>query len=398
MQSELPDRDVSPRGGYRRLREEPFTTVQHIAGEIGSRAATSLGEAKAAAYLAGRLRRSGMHVAADTFGARDVTGWDSLVLGMLGLLTVLLSLWLPLPSVLLALWTMAVALVLASRLRAPVLGRRRGSQNVVAIRAATVETRWRVVLLAPLDSPLIAGGVARWMLGDRARFVGRVMACVALVLVCLAGVFVPAWARPLVWAVQFAIVLYLLGTALLELVVARRERSRGAVSHAGALAALLAVAETSEGFDRVELWVVALGATIASAGAADLLRRYPFDRDTTLFIGLEGIGAGSLCFVAGGDAPQRTPADAALVEAAYAAGSEPASEAGPRTYRGGWSLAGLLRARGLRSIAVMCLDAGGRIPLHGTTDDTTERVEPALLERAARLVAGIVRQIDATAG
>jgi hypothetical protein len=394
VQYEFPDRDVNPRGGYRRLREDPITTLQRIAGEIGPRAATSLAEAKAAAYLDGRLRRSGMHVSADTFAARDITGRDGLLLGGLALLTALLFPWQAWPSLLLALWTVCVALLLVRRLRAPLLGPIRGSQNVVAIRAASVRARWRVVLLAPLDSPPILGRIGQVLLGDRARTNGQVAACLALALLCLVGLLVPAWARSLIWYVQFGPVAFLLGTALIETLAARRERSRGAVSHAGALAALLAVAETTEAVDRVELWVVALGATVTSAGVADLLRRYPFDRDTTLFIGLEGIGAGSLCFVDGGDAPRGAPADALLVEAAHAAGSEAASEAGPRSYRGGWSLAGLLRARGFRSIAVMCLDASGRVTRRGAADDTPEQVEPVLLENAARLVGGIVRRLD----
>ncbi|HWQ14658.1 MAG TPA: hypothetical protein VNL77_17810, partial [Roseiflexaceae bacterium] len=122
--------------------------------------------------------------------------------------------------------------------------------------------------------------------------------------------------------------------------------------------------------------------------------RYPFDPETTLFVSLEGIGAGSLCFVTGGDAGRGRAADPLLLERAYAAAADPRVDAGPRVYRGGTTLAGELRRLGLRALAVTCLDAGGRVPLQASADDAPDQVDEALLERAARLAVGIVRKLD----
>lgn len=383
-----------PGSGYRRLRDDPHTTMVRIAGEIGPRRATSLAEAKAAAYMDGRLRRAGMLVSADTFVASRSAGWDGLLVAALALLATLLYVWQPLPSVLLALWDVALAAFLARR-RAPLLGRRRGSQNVVATRAATGRARWRVVLLSPLDSPPVLDPLARALLAGGALRAGRLIACALLAALGLAGLAdLPLELGWLLWYAQLLPAAYLAGTAAVELSVARRPYSPGAVSHAGALAALLAVAETTDALERVELWAVALGTTALGAGTADLLRRYPFDREATLFVSIEGIGVGSLCFVTGGDGPRARPADPLLAELAHAAAAEPQIEAGPRLYRGGHSLAGALRCAGMRSLAVMCLDAAGRVPLRHTADDAPDQVDAAALERAAQLVAGIVRRLD----
>ncbi|HWQ15932.1 MAG TPA: hypothetical protein VNL77_24245, partial [Roseiflexaceae bacterium] len=124
-----------PGADIRRLREAPYEAMLRIAGEIGPRPATSLGEAKAAAYLDGRLRRAGMLVSADPFRTVPPAGWDGLVLALAALAAAILSFWLPLPALLLDVWNAGMAALLARR-RVPLLGRRRVSQNVVATRAA----------------------------------------------------------------------------------------------------------------------------------------------------------------------------------------------------------------------------------------------------------------------
>src|SRR5215216_677818 len=77
------DADDQPRSLLRRLREDPTDAVNRIAVEIGRRRPTSLGEAQAAAYLDGRLRRAGLRVSADAFRAAAGPGWDGALLGLL---------------------------------------------------------------------------------------------------------------------------------------------------------------------------------------------------------------------------------------------------------------------------------------------------------------------------
>jgi hypothetical protein len=378
----------------RRLREDPYEAMLQIAGEIGPRRLTSLAEAKAAAYLDGRLRRAGMSVSADPFRAAPPAGWEGLLLALPALLGVTLYFWLPLPSLLLAVWNAGLAAFLLRR-GAPLIGRRRASQNVIATRPALEAPRWRIVLLAPLDSPPISGALDRALLGDGRVALWRLLACGLLALLATVGLLaLPIEARRAVWALQFLPALYLALTAALELRLARAAHSPGAVSHAGALATLLAACEALGELDYVELWAAALGATATGAGAADMARRYPFDRKETLFIGLEGIGSGSLGFVTGGDAPRGAPADPLLLAQAHAAGADPEHEVGPRHYVGRHTLAGSLRGQGMRAIGVMCLDAGGRVPFQGSADDAPDQVEAAVLERAVRFVAALVRRFD----
>jgi hypothetical protein len=365
-----------------------------IAGEIGPRRATSLGEAKAAAYLDGRLRRAGMQVSADPFRAVWPAGWDGLLLALTGLLGAVLYYWLPLLALLLSLWNTALAALLVWR-GVPLLGMRRASQNVVATQAAVQAGAWRVVLLAPLDSPPALGGLGRALLLGPRLSAGRLVVCGLLVLLALAGMARLPWeVRQALWYGQLLLAAFLGLLAALEIRASHGPSSPGAVSHAGALAALLAAAEDLGPLDHVELWAVALGATATGAGISDLLRRYPFDRESTLFLCLEGIGAGSLGFVSAGDAGRGRGADPLLLEQAYAAAAEPQVDAGPRVYRGGRTLAGDLRRAGLRTVAITCLDAAGRVPLRASEDDAPDQVDAALLERAAHLAAGIVRRLD----
>src|SRR5436189_6490 len=87
--------DEQPRSLLRRLREDPLDAINRIAGEIGARRATSLGEAQAAAYLDGRMRRAGLRVSVDAFRAATSAGWDGVLLALLAALGVALYYWFP---------------------------------------------------------------------------------------------------------------------------------------------------------------------------------------------------------------------------------------------------------------------------------------------------------------
>src|SRR5918911_1400757 len=160
-QAEWPCQDNGVRQFMRRLREEPLDAVSRIAGEIGPRRATSLAEAQAAAYLDGRLRRAGLRASADPFRAPSSIGADGLLIALLALVSVALYYWLPLPSLFMALWSLVIAVVALVQPGMPLVARRRPSQNVVATRATAQSPRWRVVLLAALDSPPAIGGLRR---------------------------------------------------------------------------------------------------------------------------------------------------------------------------------------------------------------------------------------------
>ncbi|GAB4189503.1 MAG: hypothetical protein OHK0022_01860 [Roseiflexaceae bacterium] len=375
----------------RRLREDPQDAVFHVAETIGPRPATSLGEARAAAYLDGRLRRAGMRVSADPFVVAVSEGWDGLLIGLLVLVGVGLYFWFPLlalglllPGLLLALWR-------AFRPGVPLLARRRESQNVIGTRAGPQRAPWRVVLLAPLDSPPQLPAALRPLSDPQALALLRATCCLLVALCALVGL----WdVQRLWWYAQMlpAAALLLLGVQSTWL--ARAPGSSGAISHAGALAVLLSTVETLGPTERVELWAVGLGATRAGDGLADLLRRYPFERERTLFVALESIGAGELAYLTREGLLREVQADALLLGCAAAADTaDPRVNVAPRPYRNA-TLAGRLLRDSRRALAIICLGPDGRPPLYASPADTPDAVDPVLLERAVRLVGGIVRQID----
>lgn len=386
--------DIRPGQHLRRLREHPIDTVNRITGEIGPRPATSLAEAQTAAYLDGRLRRAGLRVSVDPFRAAGNVNADAALLAVLAAISVVLYYWLPLPSLFLSLWSLAIAAVMLRRPDAPLLVRRRQSQNVLATRATAQLPRWRVVLLAPLDSPAVMDRLTRTLNSDVRPLIGRVVACGLLALFALLGI---VDVRRLWWYAQVLPAGYLWLLALLDLRMLRTPATPGAISHAGALAVLLASAEDLAGLQQTELWVVALGASHIGAGLADLLRRYPFDSAATLFIGIEGIGAGALSYVTREGLLREQRADALLLQLVAATdASDPLINAEPRPYRHDRTLAGPLLRSGRRALTITCLDSGGEVPYYGSPDDRAEVVDAQLLDRAIRLIVALVRKIDMT--
>ena len=389
--------ETRPGHYLRRLREDPLDTVGRIAGEIGPRRATSLGEAQAAAYLDGRFRRAGLRVSADPFQAPRANGADGLLLALPAVVSVVLYYRLPLPSLFLALWGLVIAVVMLRRPGAVLLARRRPSQNVIATRATGAAPRRRVVLLAPLDSPPVMERLVRLLAGDARAALGRVAAFGLLVLfAALAMLPGPLEIRHAWWYAQFAPTGYLLLLELLELRMFRMPATQGAVNHGGALAVLLASAEELSALERTELWVVALGATSSGAGLDDFLRRYPFDREMTLFIGIEAIGAGALSYVTREGVPRMRPADPWLLQLAAAAdAADPLIDAEPRPCRRERTISRQLLRAGQRALTIACLGADGMPPYYGSSGDTPAVIDVQTLDRAMRLVVGLVRQIDA---
>ena len=207
--------DDQPRSLLRRLRDDPMDAVNRIALEIGARRPTSLGEAQAAAYLDGRMRRAGLRVSADAFRAASGPGWDGALLALLAAIGVASYYWLPLPALALALLNLGLATTALLRADTPLLARKRQSQNVIATRAIDQPPSWRVVLLAPLDSPPATNALARRLTAGGRAQLGRVVACGLIVLLALLALGGPLELRRLLWYLQIGAVAYLLLLAAL---------------------------------------------------------------------------------------------------------------------------------------------------------------------------------------
>lgn len=198
--------------------------ITQLLGNLGPRPPSSLAEAQAAATIGAYLRQAGLSVSVDPFQIPMFP--TGLIFGsLLALWTLLLTFWLPLPSLLLALWLLCFLLLQAlPTLPFPSFGPARQSQNVVGIQPcaqAYPSSRpfFRLVVLAPLDSPLQPS------LSTKAN---------------------------------------------------------------AALISLLTLPYELKPLPFVELWTVALGATTnTQRGLADLLARYPFLKRQTLFLVIE---------------------------------------------------------------------------------------------------------------
>ncbi len=366
---------------YDPRRSDPRETVRQLAEEIGARPATSIAEAKSAAYMDARMRRAGLQVAIETFETSAGRGYDVVLLSLLAFGGAVLFYWAPLAAVVL-LAASGVLLVLHDlRVLPPLTARRARSQNVIGTRATRAPYRTRLVLLAPLDTAPATPLVMRRIVLLRAVF-----AVLALLAALIGNVEVQrSW-----WYLCLAISGALLLLALIEPWLLARFPAMGAVAHAGALAALVAAVERAGRLERTELWVVALGAHTMGAGLADLLRRYPFD-GRTLFVGVEHVGRGGLCVVTAEGLLVPRPADDLLLRIAAAAGAAPRRIIVRRSS----TLGGSLLRQGRRALTITCRDAQGRLPLSSEPRDTPAQIESDVLDQAADLLVAVIQGVEA---
>lgn len=380
----------------RRLRDEPVDTATQIVEQFGERGPTSLGEAQVAAYFDGRLRRAGMKVSADGFLATAWNGWDCTALAAWVLGCGIVYRWQPLVGIVLA--VVAVAFVLYEWLGAkpPLFAKRRPSQNVIGTRALAQRPRRRVVLVAPLDAPASAPPFLQTVFTGERTQLGRLVACGLVVLFGVVGIVVSdPTARIACWLGQLIPLAYLVVAAGVDWWLRSAQASPGAIHHAGALATLLACAEELTAAQHTELWAVALGASQSGEGLADLLRRYPFEPSNTSFIVLEGLGVGSLAFVTRAGLLRQIVSDEQLLAAATTADAgDPLINATPQPILYGPTVLERLRRNGWQAIGISSLDAEGKPPLRGSAADTPDKLKADVLDRAVRLVLGIVRQLD----
>lgn len=380
----------------RRLRDEPIETATQIVELFGARGPTTLGEAQAAAYLDGRLRRAGMKVSADGFRARVWNGWDGTVLAVWMLASVALYRVQPLLAVALALVAGGFALNGWLRHGMPLLAEKQPSQNVIGTRALAQRPSKRIVILAPLDAPVQMPLWFRTVFDGGRMALGRFAATILLVVCAVAGLLVQGLeARIVCWLLQFVPAAYLVAAACGDWWLRNAPRVPGAIHHAGSLAALLACAEELTSAHAIELWVVAVGASESGAGLADLLRRYPFEIANTRFLTLESVGAGSLASVTRSGLLRQVTSDPELLaHAAAADADDPLINAAPQPLRHSPTLLEQLRRNGWRAVGISSLDAEGRLPWRASAADTPDKLDANVLNRAVRLVLGIVRQID----
>ena len=364
------------------------TLISQLVEQAGHRAATSPGEATAAAFVNGRLRRAGMGVATYELRAVAQTGRVYVFCGALGLLAAALSLALPLLSLLFALNLLVWVVRDSFWVPIPPIGRRRASQNIVGTQAivgaaglAPRAPRWRVVLLAPLDAPQTRHGLAALASSARSAALVRVTAIVLVATGAAVALLFPGagWAIGLAGATLCLLVLFA------GFMPPTPTPADGGVA---ALATMVTAVQRIEQLNRVEVWAVAVGAAGTDPrGVMTLLPRYPFDRIHTLFIALEALAGAQVVYATREGAAR---ADALLLRlAAAAAAADPLIDAEPRSLEQPGHLAGPLRRHDYRVLTILARPAPGPPPHPAALPDSR------LVERATRLVVAMVRGLEA---
>lgn len=364
----------------------PLALLRHLVSVVGLRPATSLAEAQAAAYSDGRMRHAGMKVSAETFNAPYAMGISYPLVSVLGIFAAIGSLWLPLPTLLLACWLTLLALGDASGLSLPPLTTFRNSQNIVGTRASEKHTRWRVVLLAPLDTPLDTR-MQRQPHGQR-YMVGRIIASSLIALLAFFVLISPQYPW---WYGQIIPTLYLVVTLL-----PRRTTDEHGLGDSSALAVLLAVAAELGTLRSVEVWTVALGAANTGPyGVKNLLARYPFPPAETLFVALERMDCEQLAYTSREGVFAQHATDSLLTHLVETSIQDIATDSRPIVpciYRAPVSLASPLQARGYRVITL--LTRGSRCIQYDEDGDISDGVRAHRLHQATQLLLHLVKHLD----
>ncbi len=356
-------------------------TLRYLSDEIEARRAGGLGEAQAAGYLAGRLRRANYAATVLSFRTGIGEALPLILAASLGAAGALLAAWATYPPAQgLAVIVIIVALALfwtdlegAQPLRRLLKGRL--SQSVVAVRAASGRLRWRVVVLAPLDSP------PRSALGRRGIRIILLALGAALV-----GAIIFALTSAPVWRLLLAgSAIVLAGGAITVALRSALPAPWPAIHGAGDLAALVMTAESLEPLVHVEVWFAALGgSTISHANVEALLARYPFSPVDTCFINLHAIAAGQPVFVTReGLLRERRSNRMLLALADETDAADVSIDAEPRRLQ-------------QRTLAHALLRHGQRVITISSHSDATPFTSPdaATIERCTRLVTGMIRGLE----
>lgn len=363
--------------------------VHVIANEIGMRPAGSHAEAKTASYIASLWQMADVLHWSDAFVVPPRPQSTTVIVAVMSMIVTLVALVNPPLALFVAIIGAGIAFWPVYRDVPVARGRRDSSQNVIAIRKTKTPPRRRVVCIAPLDTFRTMDRFSQ----PRQRFVAMV---VQLGLVLLAAldpnplVSIPLAGFNIAW-LGLIVTIYLGFAAMAEQRL-RQLPTRGAVSHAGALAVLARVMDELDDLRHTEIWAVATGAGSTSAGISDLMQRYPFDAKSTFFVGLSGLGRGTLSYVIHDQYDRDRAIDPLMLE--IMAELQPYIEIDARTHKQPSVLRPLMRQQ-RRCIDITCVDDAGYVPLQGTPQDIVDAVSMSMLERSVRVCTMMIRAIDA---
>ncbi|WP_298817183.1 hypothetical protein [Chloroflexus sp.] len=358
--------------------------LSELTAQFGQRLPTSAAEAMAAAQINARLRQAGFSVDTRPLPTVAHPGARFASVAVALLVAIALAVWHPVSGIIIGLGLMACLMVDALYTPLPVWRQSHLSQNIIAARpieGATAERpgqpRWRMVLLAPLDTPPVWRGITRLIAPTREGLFARLTLCSLPIAIAVSATSWPV----LRWMLASGA---LIGALVLLWTTRRPVPLMQPDGGLAALATLLVAAQQLSGLRHVEVWPVAIGAAHCSQnGISDLIKRYPFEREQTVMIGLGPLTAGQLTIMSREGVFRHEQADPLLIRLAMAADrADPVIDLEPRAQAVRNELLSPLQQRGFRVLGI-------RAAANGVTS-----LDPQLVERAARLIVAIAHTLE----
>lgn len=142
-----------------------------------------------------------------------------------------------------------------------------------------------------------------------------------------------------------------------------------------------------------EIWFVATGAQETGTwGMREFLSAYGPELRDALIINIDSVGAGQLAWVVSEGAGRRREASSRLTGLARRVSREGQIMVKPRSYRGLITDAYPALVRGFKAMSIMAFDTNGLPAGWHWRTDTSEAIEPEVVERAVKLVAEMIRK------
>jgi len=382
------------------MNEALLTHVEALAREIGPRGTGTKGEEQAAHYVREQLQKLGLAANEQRFLAVGDMNWFPISAALLALCGTMIYPW--------AGWTRWLGALLAGlaavllwwaivRADSPLwcLLPRVTSRNVVARVTPTGKTQQRVVVLSHLDSNRCR---LAWCAG-KAKTIkyGSIATLTAYGLNGLLYLLGAASRSQWPYLASLPGAAYALATLVVLLAEMHRPYSPGANDNAASVAVNLGLAEwlTKDPLEKTEVFLAFTGAEeVDHRGLKVLLKEHTELREA-LFIDLEGVGGGELCYLAQEGLIKHYRPDPELV----ALVEEMAKRRPDLKVKPGVLLVvdevQTLRRLGYRAICLAGRDPQtDSLPYWHTCEDTLEHVSAAALGRAAEFVWEMLQEID----
>jgi len=382
------------------MNEALLTHVETLAREIGPRGTGTKGEAQAAHYVREQLQKLGLAANEQRFLAVGDMNWFPISAALLALCGTMIYPW--------AGWTRWLGALLAGlaavllwwaivRADSPIrfLLPRVPSRNIVARIAPKREARRRAVVLSHLDSNRCR---LAWCAGKAKTIKYGSIATLAVYsangLLYLLGT-ATGWHWP--YLASFPGAFYILATLIVLLAEMRRPYSPGANDNAASVAVNLGLAErlTKDPLEKTEVFLAFTGAEeVDHRGLKVLLKEHTEFREA-LFIDLEGVGGGDLCYLTKEGLIKHYRPDPGLLKLA-----EETAKRRSDLQVGSTEMLVVDEVQTLRRLGYRAICLAGRdsqtdsLPYWHTCEDTLEHVSAAALGRAAEFAWEMLQEID----